>query len=68
MHETCPHCGKVIEGDGSNLRRLLAEHIERYHNQGYRRSDSWSKCHYCGGRGKDSWGITCPHCNGSGIE
>lgn len=68
MHTDCPYCGRTIDGDSSNLNRLLQEHIQREHTQGYRRSDSWNKCHYCDGRGKDVWGITCSHCNGSGIE
>ena len=68
MHTDCPYCGKTIVGGSSELNRLLQEHIKREHEQGYRRIDSWGKCHYCDGRGKDVWGRTCKHCNGSGIE
>lgn len=68
MHETCPHCGKVIVGESYELKRLMQAHIKAEHEQGYRRLDSWGKCHYCNGRGKDVWGITCKYCNGSGIE
>ena len=68
MHETCPHCGAVIIGDSSNIGRLYREHIERMHNQGYRRSDSWNKCSACNGTGKDPWGLLCMRCKGSGVE
>ncbi|MBR3248871.1 hypothetical protein IKF89_02465 [Candidatus Saccharibacteria bacterium] len=66
-HETCPHCGYVAYGDSSEIGKMLAQHIEREHNQGYRASSSWGKCGYCNGRGKDVWGIPCSYCNGSGI-
>lgn len=68
QHETCPHCGAVICGESYELNRLLQEHIRKNHEQGYRRLDSWNKCSYCNGLGKDIWGTTCPHCRGSGVE
>lgn len=68
MHETCPYCGKVIVADSSDLNRLLQAHIQTEHEQGYRRSDSWRTCPYCGGRGKDVYGIICHHCKGSGMD
>ena len=67
-HESCQYCGKTIFGDTSVLNKLLQEHIQREHEQGYRRADSWNKCSYCGGRGKDTNGITCKNCDGSGIR
>lgn len=67
MHTDCPYCGKTIDADSGSLDRLLREHIQRNHEQGYRRSDSWHTCRSCAGRGKDVWGRICPTCNGSGI-
>lgn len=68
-HSDCPHCGKTIySDDSSKLYRLMQEHIQREHTQGYRRSDSWRKCHCCGGTGKDVYGIPCKYCDGSGVE
>ena len=68
MHETCPHCGKVIVGESYEINAKMQRHIQMAHEQGYRRVDSWHKCPYCDGRGKDVYGITCIHCRGSGIR
>ncbi|MBQ3470215.1 hypothetical protein IJH23_00675 [Candidatus Saccharibacteria bacterium] len=67
MHITCRTCGKVIMGDSSEINRKLEEHMEREHRQGYRRQDSWRKCSWCRGTGKDTSGIPCLNCHGSGI-
>lgn len=68
MHDTCPYCGRVICGESYELNRFMQRHIKIAHEQSFRGSSSWHKCHYCDGRGKDVHGITCIHCNGSGIE
>ena len=68
MLDTCKVCGKSFYGDSGEVPKLISAHVKREHEQGYRRVDSWQKCHYCGGRGKDTNGITCSYCNGSGIE
>lgn len=66
-HETCPQCGHVVYGDSSEIGRMMKEHVEREHNQGYRASSSWSKCGVCGGTGKNTWGGDCSNCGGSGV-
>ena len=67
MHLNCPHCSFVADGDSSVVNKILQQHIKREHEQGYRPLSSWGNCRYCGGRGKDTNGITCKYCNGSGI-
>lgn len=62
----CPHCGRTIVADSSNINRLLELHIQQYHDQGYRRLDSWHTCPSCMGTGKVGIGIKCSTCNGSG--
>lgn len=67
-HETCPYCSFVAENINSSvMQKILADHIRREHEQGWRRASSWGACKHCNGRGKDVYGITCKYCNGSGI-
>lgn len=67
MHKDCPHCSFVAVGDSSVVDRILKEHIEKTHTQGYRPSSSWHKCSVCSGSGKNTWGGPCSNCNGSGV-
>ncbi|MBQ3445552.1 hypothetical protein IJG29_02385 [Candidatus Saccharibacteria bacterium] len=63
---SCPHCGKVIEGNLYDLDRLMARHTEMEHRQGFRGSSSWRKCSACNGTGRDAFRRLCSICNGSG--